>query len=57
MPPALSYFKKMHEVSHSIPALFSETTPELGSAPFGFPPSDLAPKLPLSGGGETPANR
>ena len=33
----------MHDVSHSIPDLFSETTPELGSALFGVPSSDLTP--------------
>jgi hypothetical protein len=43
MPSALSSFKKMHEVSHSISDLFSETTPELGNALFGFSSSDLAP--------------
>src|SRR5438270_9993778 len=36
-------FKKMPDASHSIPDLFSETTPELGSALFGVPSSDLAP--------------
>ena len=33
----------MHDVSHSISDLFSETTPELRNALFGFSSSDLAP--------------
>src|SRR4029434_2897112 len=39
---ALYYYKKMHDVSHSISDLCPETTPELGSALFGYSSSDLA---------------
>jgi hypothetical protein len=39
----LKLFQEMHDVSHSIADLFSETTPELGNALFGFSSSDLAP--------------
>ena len=43
MPSAFSYCKKMHDVSHSISDLFSETMPELGRALLGCSSSDLAP--------------
>jgi hypothetical protein len=49
MPSALSYVKKMHDVSHSIADLFAKTTPELGSALFGCFSSDLAPNNGFSG--------
>src|SRR4029450_9626136 len=39
---ALYYYKKMHDVSHSISDLCPETTPELGSALFGYSSSALA---------------
>jgi hypothetical protein len=43
MPSALRYRKKMKDVPHSIPDLFSKHTPELDSALFGVSSSDLAP--------------
>ncbi len=39
----------MHDMSHSISDLFSETTPELGSALFGVSSADLAPERWASG--------
>jgi hypothetical protein len=53
MPPALSYFKKMYDVPHSISDLFSETTPELGSTLFGISSTDLAPNAKVQRAGAT----